>query len=54
MKKSCTEIIFCQKFWSREKDLGLYILQDLAFTELPETFVEPYEVSKNGLERWQK
>lgn len=35
--------------WIKGKVLGLYMLQCLAFTELPESFIGSYEVNRNGL-----
>lgn len=41
--------LFLPEAWIKGKVLGLYMLQRLAFTELPESFIGSYEVNRNGL-----
>lgn len=40
--------LFLPEAWIKGNVLGLYLIQDLAFTELPEYFKESYEVNRNG------
>lgn len=48
-KKECYTEIILPEARIKGKVLGLYMLQGLAFTELPESFIESYEVNRNGL-----
>jgi len=50
-KKTVILKIFLSEVWNKGKILRLNTLQGLVFTEFPESFIESYEVNRNGLGR---